>query len=246
MSLIGRRTSRPVSALAGLLVLPAALVVGLASPSSATSSTAAFASASGSSATASETYFTDHINAARAAAGVPALATASDIVSVARNWSAVMANGAGLSHNPNLQTQITNWSWLGENVGVGYSNDSLWNAFMNSPHHRDNILDRHFTQVGVGVVIAGDGNINITQDFRRPNAAPPVAAAPAPVRAPIVATAAAPAAAPALTTAPPPPDPAMLARAALVSRIAAAARTSDHADGTVQKAMGFATVMTGR
>ena len=41
--------------------------------------------------------------------------------------------------------------YSGENVAYGYSTPSeLVAAWMNSPHHRENILDRRFHYLGVG------------------------------------------------------------------------------------------------
>jgi uncharacterized protein YkwD len=46
------------------------------------------------------------------------------------------------------------WSVCGENLAGGYSNpgepDSVFELWTNSTHHRANILDRRFRQVGVG------------------------------------------------------------------------------------------------
>jgi uncharacterized protein YkwD len=51
-----------------------------------------------------------------------------------------------------LRRRVTNWSTLGENVGVGGTVDSLHAAFMASPAHKDNVLYTSFRHVGIGVV----------------------------------------------------------------------------------------------
>src|SRR5205085_7816616 len=57
-----------------------------------------------------------------------------------------------------------NASLLGENVGMGGDVPSLHDAFMNSEHHRENILDGGFNQVGIGVIVSG-GVVYVTEDF---------------------------------------------------------------------------------
>ena len=72
-----------------------------------------------------------------------------------------------LAHNPKLASSVSNWRYLGENVGVGYSVSSLEAAFYASPHHRANMLDRDFTQIGVAVVVV-NGKMWVAEEFRRP------------------------------------------------------------------------------
>lgn len=79
-----------------------------------------------------------------------------------------MAGTQVLAHNPNYANQIgqvRNYSTAGENVGRGYSNDSLFNAFMNSQGHRDNIERAAFTRVAVGCIIDSTNQIWVTQNF---------------------------------------------------------------------------------
>ncbi|MGH9197610.1 MAG: CAP domain-containing protein, partial [Acidimicrobiia bacterium] len=116
--------------------------------------------------TAEESCFTSKINGARSAAGKPALVTNNDLVAVARRHSQRMANSGSIYHNSNLAGEApSGWRSLGENVGVGPSCDAIHNAFMNSASHKANILDSDFNQVGVGVVITGDGTIYVTEVF---------------------------------------------------------------------------------
>lgn len=76
----------------------------------------------------------------------------------ARLHSREMAKRDLLYHTPGdkLTRRVTNWSSIGENVGVGYSVGSLQDAFLGSPGHRANILDTDFKYVGVGTVKTGD------------------------------------------------------------------------------------------
>jgi len=62
---------------------------------------------------------------------------------------------------------VTNWQYVGENVGYGPDALTVHVAFMNSPAHRANILDRDYTEVGVGAVVVGD-RVWVAEVFRRP------------------------------------------------------------------------------
>lgn len=112
--------------------------------------------------------FVSKINGARRSAGRPSLSVRSDLSSVAYRHSQRMARGNNLHHNPNLGSHVSNWQAVGENVGRGGDVASLHRAFMNSPSHRANILDRDYTEVGVGVVVDGNGIMWVTEVFRRP------------------------------------------------------------------------------
>ena len=114
----------------------------------------------------SEDSFVSRINAERTSRGLRAVTVASDLVYVARSWSAQMASDGAISHDPNLPNEVSNWSQLGDNVGRGASVSSIHDAFMNSSAHRAIILDPAFTHVGVGVVDAGD-RLYVTEIFVR-------------------------------------------------------------------------------
>jgi hypothetical protein len=135
--------------------------------------------------------FTSRANSERSARGIPRYAVRSDLVAVARRHAQRMAGKQNLYHNPNLGSEVDNWQEVGENVGVGGSVSSIHQAFMNSAGHRANILDRAFTEVGMGTATDGEGKIWVVQVFRKPmhSTAPttaskprsqPVAKAPAP------------------------------------------------------------------
>ena len=115
-----------------------------------------------------EAQFIAKVNAARQANGQQPYAVAYDLTSIARQHSANMAAQQSLYHNPSLTTQVQNWRAVGENVGEGPTVDDIHTAFMNSPEHRDNILDHDFTQIGVGVSVDKNGIVWVTEDFREP------------------------------------------------------------------------------
>jgi len=155
-SQIVRSTALGLAAVVAALALVAGALVSGAGPASA-------------AATSAEQVFTAKINQARAARGLPRLATRAQLVAVARDWARTMATRSRLYHNPRLTTEVSNWRWVGENVGYGPDALTLHAAFMNSPGHRANILDRDYTEVGVGVVSV-DGRVWVAQVFRRPMA----------------------------------------------------------------------------
>ncbi len=62
--------------------------------------------------------------------------------------------------------------WLGENIGWGSGSlgqpISMVRAWMHSPPHRANILNRHFRDIGIGIAIGapvGGGGATYTTDF---------------------------------------------------------------------------------
>jgi uncharacterized protein YkwD len=119
------------------------------------------------SATTREDELLRRLNHARAIHGRRPLARKYDLTLVARAQAWRMAKSRTLYHNPNLATAVTNWRWVGENVGYAPTIYTVHRAFMASPSHRANILDTDYTQVGVGVVWSG-GRVWVSEVFRRP------------------------------------------------------------------------------
>ena len=132
----------------------------------ATLVTGAFTAQSASATTVEDT-FTAKLNYARVTRGIPRLHTRAILTAVAREQANRMADRNTLYHNPNLTTDVPNWRWVGENVGYGPDAITIHVAFMQSPGHRANILDRDYTQVGVGAV-ERDGRVWVAEVFRRP------------------------------------------------------------------------------
>lgn len=129
------------------------------------------------SSTQQETEFIAKLNQLRAAKGVAPLATKGPLFDMARNWSARMLAANGISHNPSLAAQgPAGWRRLGENVGMGYSVQSLHDAFVASPLHYKNMVDPQFDSVGVGIVHAADGEIFVTVNFMTTATASPAPA----------------------------------------------------------------------
>ena len=111
------------------------------------------------------------VNSARQQHGLPALTVTSGTSQVAAAWTAHLDAAQALSHNPDLRHQLEthgspDWTTYGENVGEGPSDDpdALFQAYMNSTEHRDNILNRAYRYTGVAVILDGGTAWN-TFDF---------------------------------------------------------------------------------
>jgi uncharacterized protein YkwD len=89
------------------------------------------------------------------------------LVRAARRHSQEMAATGTLEHSDDLESvgDGRDWSIIGENIGYGPSMDILHDAFMDSPPHRQNELNRAFRYVGVGMSRSGDGRIWVTVLF---------------------------------------------------------------------------------
>lgn len=109
-----------------------------------------------------------HLNALRAAHGLPGLTESSDLMSIAAAHSATMAREHDLFHNPSLTSEVANWQVLGENVGMGPNAVGIDEAFDHSPDHYANEVNTAYTQVGIGTATSSDGYLWITVDFRKP------------------------------------------------------------------------------
>ena len=77
---------------------------------------------------------------------------------VAHAWAQHMAHTGKLVHNPHLQAKLSRkcprWHQIGENIAyaVNRSNKRTFRAYMHSPEHRANILNRHYHQVGIASI----------------------------------------------------------------------------------------------
>jgi hypothetical protein len=129
-------------------------------------------------------------NATRQQHGLAPLALASGTTTVATGWSQRLAAAGQLSHNPNLRTQLeshgsASWTVYGENVGDADTQDpdGLFDAYMASPEHRENVLTKGYRYIGNAVVFAGGRAWN-TMDFVDAYSTGTTAAAPKPKAAP--------------------------------------------------------------
>lgn len=158
--------ARVLGAVAGAALLAGGLAFGAPSAGAATT---AFA---GVTLNSYESRLVADINSARHSAGLAALAVAGGTTEVARSWAAHIAAANALSHNPDLISELqshgsANWTFAAENVGFGPANnaDDVFQAYMNSPEHRANILASRARYLGVGAVAGRNGAEFNTLDF---------------------------------------------------------------------------------
>jgi Cysteine-rich secretory protein family len=105
------------------------------------------ASASGN--TASD--YVSRINALRHQVGVQSLAVDGQLTGLAQGWAQHMAVTGVLSHSSLTAGVTEQWGKLGENVGMGPDNATVWNAFIHSAEHYANLVDPSYNRVGVGL-----------------------------------------------------------------------------------------------
>lgn len=115
------------------------------------------------------------VNQQRAANKLPPLAINAQLMLAARNHSANMARQNTGSHVlDNLgpgdrlkQVGYRGRAW-GENIAWGArSAQQVMNLWMQSPPHRSNILNAHYTEIGVGIAHSTRGVPYWTQVFGR-------------------------------------------------------------------------------
>jgi uncharacterized protein YkwD len=100
-----------------------------------------------------------------------------DLARVARNFSRQMARENFFSHSDSQgrtvmqRAEDERWSKIGENLFMCAGIDDFAafsvRGWMRSQTHRQNILDREWTDTGVGVYRTRDGRVYVTQVFVR-------------------------------------------------------------------------------
>ncbi|HDH02733.1 MAG TPA: hypothetical protein ENH15_00630 [Actinobacteria bacterium] len=120
-----------------------------------------------------EQCFIDSINDARADAGVAALEWVEDLVAYTRQHSADMAAAGELVHSTSSEMSAalpSGWTAWAENIGW-QSNPALpdcstmFDSFMDSAGHRDNLMNPAFEFAVTGVYIDGAGQLWTTHVF---------------------------------------------------------------------------------
>lgn len=114
----------------------------------------------------------DDLNHERKAQGLPTLQWDAALADAARAHAAQMAQRRQLSHQlpgeAPIQVRATQtgarFSEIAENIAVAPTPAIIHAAWMQSPHHRENILDPELTVVGIAVIKGPDG-LYAVQDF---------------------------------------------------------------------------------
>lgn len=118
------------------------------------------------------------INDRRAAAGMSKLTWSEDVLPVARVHSQNMADLKFFSHRGKDGTMVDDradifglgqWQAIGENIAFmrGYQDPCEFavDRWMQSATHRDNLLNKDWSETAVGIAIASDGSYYFTQVF---------------------------------------------------------------------------------
>jgi len=124
-----------------------------------------------------ETYILESINRIRQEHHLPLLTVSPALQKIARDHSRFMAKSGYLGHGHSgndfktriEKARLKGWREVGENVGrsQGYPNNSatIISGWMESKHHRENILSAGFNITGIGAALAEDGTLYATQVF---------------------------------------------------------------------------------
>lgn len=104
------------------------------------------------------------VNESRAAHSVRPVAEHPTLTAKAQAWAEVLAERGSLAHSNLADGAGPGWSTLGENVAMAGSVEEAHQLFMNSPPHRQNILNGRYTHMGVGTA-EGHGRLFVVQVF---------------------------------------------------------------------------------
>ena len=112
------------------------------------------------------------INAARRKQHLRLLRLDERLCAIARSHAVDMLTRNFLGHtNPDgldpfarMRRANYRFGYAGENLAVDETLDSVARDFFNSPEHRENILEPHYSRVGIGTVPSSDGEI-VVEDF---------------------------------------------------------------------------------
>ncbi len=124
-----------------------------------------------------ESVIHDLINRERSRSRLAMLQWDDDLARVARNFSRQMARDGFFSHSDRQGRTViqrasrVSWSKIGENLFMAAGMDDITSfavrGWMKSSTHRRNLLDREWTDTGIGIYRTRDNQIFVTQVFVR-------------------------------------------------------------------------------
>jgi uncharacterized protein YkwD len=123
-----------------------------------------------------EKHLLDLTNKERKKEKLPLLKPSPLLFKIARAHSKNMAKQNKMAHvldgkNPAQRVKEAGYRYFttGENIAKGdFSQEDLMQRWMGSKLHRANILQKTFTEIGLGIVSDKDGMVYYTQVFARP------------------------------------------------------------------------------
>lgn len=142
-------------------------------PATPSDSTSNSTSSNGKVSTSEETQALSLLNQDRAAQGLTALKSNTQLTKLAENYAQDMIkrgyfshyNPEGLSPFQRMNNAGIAYKTAGENLAINTSVVAAEKAFMNSSGHRANILNTTYTDVGIGVVRSPGGSVYVVQEF---------------------------------------------------------------------------------
>lgn len=124
--------------------------------------------------TADEQQMLDYLNQERVKAGVAPLKIDMRLVQTARTKSKDMIDHKYFAHTSPVLGQFhviikqavgSDYGYLGENLAGAPTVQIAHNSLMNSPGHRNNILNPKYTHIGIGIIDGGPYGKMFTQHF---------------------------------------------------------------------------------
>ncbi|KGH46197.1 MULTISPECIES: CAP domain-containing protein [Modestobacter] len=116
----------------------------------------------------------DRVNAEREARGLEPVAWNDALATVARDWSAEMADTGEFVHQDIREVlqgdELAGFESVGENIFSATGPvpaGTIHAGWMRSDGHRANVLNPGWDRLGVGVFCAADGSVWATQEFGR-------------------------------------------------------------------------------
>lgn len=118
----------------------------------------------------------DLVNAERKKENLPPLTANLKLAKAARSHSAQMAKLEKMEHELEGKTAKDRveavgylYKRIGENIAAGQKTpEAVMDAWMNSEHHKENIMRKEFTEIGIGIALGQDGKRYWTQVFGTP------------------------------------------------------------------------------
>jgi len=116
-----------------------------------------------------EQQMTDLLNEHRVRHDRKRLPTSPALRMLARRQAQRMVAAGFIYHNPDLEQEaeeaVPGWLTIGENVGVGPSPSSVFEAFLDSEPHHFNIDLRDYNILAIGAMAGDNGRMFFTQNF---------------------------------------------------------------------------------
>ncbi|MDD3284851.1 MAG: CAP domain-containing protein [Patescibacteria group bacterium] len=121
------------------------------------------------------------INKERIKRNIPPLTLNNKLIQAAKNKAKDLADKKYFDHNSPNGKQFSSWiketnykySFIGENLAINFqTEETTINAWMKSESHKENILEKNFTETGIAITTNNEGKIIIVQIFGRPESDP--------------------------------------------------------------------------